>query len=176
MVKTKSVESKYLAFLDIDGVLTSNRVHVAHNAADAMWKRFDPVAIDFLNYMHDTYDVEFVIMSTWALGCDPKNTSNEHWVHACFASAGFRGKIASPWKVNAEDIVLGGLNARAYAVKNYLEQCANFIDDFILFDDTQYDFDKILGKKRLVRTDSNDGLLFKHMLRAKAIMGNWKKK
>ncbi len=168
---------KYLAFLDIDGVLTSNRVHVAHNSADMMWQRFDPVAIDFLNFMHDTYDVEFVIMSTWARGCDVKDPSVEHWVRATFASAGFRGMIARPWKTDPDNIVLAkGLHYRAYAVKDYLDNFGQDIDDFILFDDTHYDFDRILGKKRLVKTCPDNGLLFKHMLHAKSIMGNWNKK
>lgn len=168
---------KYLVFLDIDGVFTSNRVHVAHNAVDAMWQRLDPVAVDFMNYIYDTYNVEFVIMSTWAHDCDIKNPTIEHWVRACFASAGFRGYFARPWKVDPDNIVLAkGLHDRAYAVKDYLDNFGHDVDDFILFDDTHYDFDRILGKKRLVKTDADNGLLFKHMMKAKSIMGNWKKK
>ena len=49
---------KYLVFLDIDGVFTSSRVHYAHNASYDMWHRFDPVAIDFMNKIHDRYPVE----------------------------------------------------------------------------------------------------------------------
>ena len=57
-------ERKYLVFLDIDGVFTSSRVHYAHNAVFNIWHRFDPVAVDFMNKIHDKYPVEFVLIST----------------------------------------------------------------------------------------------------------------
>ena len=56
------MERKYLVFLDIDGVFTSSRVHYAHNAVYKMWHRFDPVAVDFMNKIHDKYPVEFVLI------------------------------------------------------------------------------------------------------------------
>lgn len=130
---------KYLVLLDIDGVFTSNRVHVAHNAVDSMWQRLDIVVVDFMNYIHDTYNAEFVIMSTWARGCDVKNPMIEHWVRACFASAGFRGQFARPWKTDPDNIVLTkGLHDRAYAVKDYLDNFGHDVDDFILFDEAQF--------------------------------------
>ena len=49
--------AKYLVFLDIDGVFTSSRVHAAHNASYDSWHLFDPVAIDFMNRIHDTHPV-----------------------------------------------------------------------------------------------------------------------
>jgi hypothetical protein len=170
----------YLVFLDIDGVFTSHRVHTAHNASEcSMWQKFDPVAVDFTNMIHDTYPVKFVVMSTWKNGLDENDPTVSHWARSAFANAGFRGVLADPWKTdpgNDPKYQTPALHDRAHQVKDYLKEYAPDVDDFILFDDTRYQFEQVLGKKRLVWTDSQDGLLFKHMLNAKSIMGNWKKK
>jgi hypothetical protein len=65
---------------------------------------------------------------------------------------------------------------RGNEVKDYLENFGTDVEDFILFDDNRYRFKEILGKQRLVWTDATDGLLHKHMLNAKSLMGNWEKK
>ncbi len=170
------MERKYLIFLDIDGVFTSNRVHYAHNAEYKLWARFDPVAVDFMNKIHDTYPVEFVLMSTWKNGLRSDDQMVEHWVRAAFANSGFRGDFASPWKTDPDNFAVQKRWDRGNEVKDYLENFATDVDDFVLFDDNQYRFNEILGKKRLVRTDHDNGLLHKHMLHATSLMGNWAKK
>lgn len=159
--------AKYLVFLDIDGVFTSNRVHIAHNGEYEMWSKFDPIAIDFMNYIHDTYPVEFVLMSSWR---NLLGDISSHVMFACFASAGFRGMFANQWKTS------NNARWRGEQVKEYLDQYGQDIEDYILFDDDDEYFEKYLQTKRLIRTDANDGLLFKHMLKAKSLMGNWEKK
>ena len=170
------MERKYLIFLDIDGVFTSNRVHYAHNAEYKLWARFDPVAVDFMNKIHDTYPVEFVVMSTWKNNLRNDDHMIEHWVRAAFANSGFRGDFASPWKTDPDDFSHMKKWDRGDQVKDYLENFATDVEDFVLFDDNQYRFNEILGKKRLVRTDPDNGLLHKHMLHATSLMGNWEKK
>jgi len=167
---------KYLVFLDIDGVFTSNRVHLAHNADFNMWHRFDPVAVDFMNKIHDTYPVEFVLMSTWKNHLKNDDTNIQHWVRSAFGNSGFRGTIATPWKTDPDNFAIMKKWDRGDEVKNYLETFATDIEDYILFDDNSYNFEKALGKKRLVRTDSDNGLLHKHMLNALSLLGQWKKK
>lgn len=166
---------KYLVFLDIDGVFTSSRVHYAHAASYDMWHRFDPVAVDFMNRIHDRYEVEFVLISTWKNYIDVKSNQMEHWVRAAFGNSGFRGQFAAPWKTDPEEtwINKGHRYTRAYEIKDYLAGYATDIDDYIIFDDNDYDFKKVLGKGRLVRTDPENGLLFKHMKNAQSIMGTW---
>jgi len=171
------MDRKYLVFLDIDGVFTSSRVHTAHNAhGNPMWQRFDPVAVDFMNYIHDTYPVEFVLMSTWKNHLKSDDTMIEHWVRSAFANSGFRGLIAKPWKTDPDNFAVMKRWDRGNEVKDYLENFGADVEDFILFDDNQYRFKEILGKQRLVRTDADNGLLHKHMLNAKSIMGNWEKR
>lgn len=168
---------KYLVLLDIDGVFASHRVHVAHNAYQAaMWQRFDPVAVDFMNYIHDTYPVEFCVMSTWKKGLRNDDVMVEHWVRSAFANSGFRGLFASPWKTDPNNLASTNNWDRAHEVKDYLENYGDDVDDFLLFDDDRHRFKDVLGKNRLVLTDSTDGLLFKHMLNAKSMMGNWEKR
>ena len=168
---------KYLVLLDIDGVFTSSRVNTAHNASYDMWHRFDPVAIDFMNKIHDTYPVEFVIMSTWKNYIDAKSYMMEHWVRSAFGNSGFRGQFAKPWKTDPDElwIVRKGF-VRGSEVREYLDTYATDVLDFILFDDNSYNFDRALGKKRLIRTDPDNGLLYKHMQKAQSIMGQWDKK
>ena len=170
------MKRKYLVFVDIDGVLTSSRVHYAHNATYEMWARFDPIAIDFFNKIHDTYPVEFVLMTTWKNHLDVKNVGILHWIQAAFANSGFRGKLANPWKTDPRDQSYLNRWDRAHEVLYYLNEYGLDIEDYILFDDNAYQFNTILPKKRLIRTDPENGILYKHMKNAQSIMGNWTNK
>jgi len=169
-------DRKYLVFLDIDGVFTSERVHATYTGGHDMWCKFDPVAIEFMNWIHDTYPVEFCLMSTWKNNLRNDDENIEHWVNAAFANSGFRGKIAKPWKTDPDNFAVMKKWDRAHEVKDYLENFGPDIVDFILFDDNRYRFNEILGIKRLVQTSHSDGLLYKHMMNAKSIMGNWEKR
>jgi hypothetical protein len=169
---------KYLVFLDIDGVFTSSRVHTAHNASFDMWHRFDPVAVDFMNRIHDTYPVEFVLISTWKnyLRNDDNQVSN--WVWAAFGNSGFRGEFSTLWKTDPDNLWPNKPTpyTRAHEIRDYLSEYATDVEDYIIFDDNDYGFERVLGKKRLIRTDPDNGLLHKHMLNAMSIMGTWTKK
>lgn len=172
--------NKYLAFLDIDGVLCSHRVQVAFGG-DGFWTRFDPVAIDYLNTLHDRFDIGFVICSTWKNSLDTDDTTIEHWVRSAFQNSGFRGNINRPWKTNPENKTwshseLSSRDQRPTEVKMYLEEYGHFIDDYIIFDDDSYNYKEVLGKSRQVKPDQNNGLLFKHILNAESLVGVWDKK
>lgn len=169
---------KYLVFLDIDGVFTSNRVHLSHNAVYDVWHRFDPVAVDFMNKIHDTYPVDFVLISTWKDHLDTSDNSIIHWIRAAFANSGFRGNLAGFWKTDPlnEGLTKPKPYTRAHEIRDYLKEIASDVEDYIIFDDNDYDFKKVLGKSRLVKTHDEDGLLTKHMKNALSIMGTWKKK
>jgi hypothetical protein len=164
---------KHLVFLDIDGVLTSPRVYYSKERnADDKWESLDPVAVDFFNKIHHRYRVEFVIMSTWKDHLSSTDTNILHWVKSTFRSSGFDGKFASPWKTNPDNKMYFS-HHRGNEVRDYLDQYAGDIDDFILFDDNQYNFKDALGVKRLIRTDHENGLTYKNMKDAFAMMGKW---
>ncbi|EPX76761.1 HAD domain-containing protein [Salipiger mucosus] len=168
----------YLVFLDFDGVLAHKRVHLAGGAGYSdhynKWSKFDPVAIDFFNRIHDTYlDVRFVIMSSWKSTADIHDEYTEHVFQSMLRNAGFRGALGDPWKTNPYNEAGLDRDDRAIQVKDYLVNKAPYAQDFILFDDNRFRFKEVLGKGRLVQTSENDGLLSKHMLDALSIMGHW---
>jgi hypothetical protein len=176
-LEADKVSRKYLVFLDIDGVFTSARVNIAHNASYEMWHRFDPVAIDFMNKIHDMHEVEFVLMSTWKNYIDVSSFQVEHWIKAAFGNSGFKGQFAAPWKTDPKESWINNAGMmRGDEVRMYLDEYGTDVDDFIMFDDNRYNFKEALGKNRLVWTDSDDGLLFKHMRIAQSMMGTWDKK
>lgn len=167
---------KYLAFLDIDGVFTSNRVQYASANPNDMWNKFDPIAVDFMNKLHDRVDdLHFVLISTWKEYLREADEQTSHWIIAAFRNAGFRGEFASPWKTNPENFPRfyeRGMT-RANEIKEYLEVYAPNNLDYIIFDDNNYGFDTVLGKKRWVHTDEQNGLLWKHQQHAMSIVGQW---
>ena len=160
---------KYLVFLDIDGVFTSLRAQLASLNSGEMWSTFDPVAINFMNWIHDRYPVEFVLISTWKQGLGDSLIMG-HWVLSAFRNAGFDGTFHS--RMWTDDYRSVG-KTRAHEIQEFLQLYGKDITDFIIFDDNDYDFKQILGKNRLIRTDANEGILSKHMLDARSMMGTW---
>lgn len=161
----------YYVFLDIDGVLTSKRVQTSNPVYD-MWAQFDPIAVQFFNWIHDTYtDVQFVLSTTWKE--QVSGLMEYHWIQSSFRNAGFRGVFAKDWKTNIKDDSDLYKQDRAIQVKDYLDNHSH--EDYIIFDDTPYQFSSVL-KGRLILTNPSDGLLSKHMANAKSIMGTWKRK
>lgn len=167
---------KYIVFVDFDGVLTSTRQYLAHyKPAYKMWATFDPVAIEFFNRIHYTYDdVSFVWTTSWRNYVNVGDIS-KHNLYSMWYNAGFRGKFGDPWKVNPDDQRDLNLNhaARAEEIKHYLENFAPDCKDYLIFDDNDYDFNRILSKKRFIKTDPDNGILYKHMKNALSIMGTW---
>ena len=103
----------------------------------------------------------------------PMDAMTLHWAYSMWYSAGFRGLFAKDWKVNMEDnAALHG--SRDVEIKNYL--ASHEIEDFIIFDDSDYGFNRTLGKKRFIKTSPEDGILTRHMMNAWSLMGNWEKK
>lgn len=175
----KLENTNYLAFLDIDGVFTSARVQFGGPNPHDMWNRFDPVAVDFMNRLHDRVDgLKFVLISTWKENLSMNETMNIQWILAAFRNAGFRGDFFYPWKTNPyndKELQKPGMN-RADEIKDYLANYGTGIRDFIIFDDNDYGFDKVLGKKRFIRTDPENGMLLRHMKDALSLVGNWLEK
>ena len=166
---------KYIAFLDIDGVFTSTRVQLASLNHMSIWDTFDPIAINFMNRLHHQIDdISFVLISTWKNGLDRHDVFLSHWVQSAFRNAGFDGQLGDPWKTNPENAT--HFTNRAFEIKNYLEKHSPQNKDYIIFDDNDYAFERVLGRKRLIKTNGDDGLLHKHMLNALALVGTWDKK
>lgn len=167
---------KYLIFLDFDGVLTSARMEFPHVKSEyEMMTRFDPNSIAFLNRIHETYeDVYFVWTTTWRNGVENDNIMSQHWAYSMFNNAGFTGTFGKPWKVNPDDDM--DTNYRPQEIKHYLKEYAPYHKDYMIIDDTDYGFNDVLGKKRFIKTDPDNGMLLKHMKNAWSLTGNWDRK
>ena len=168
----------YYIFVDFDGVLASNRISFAnthHADSYPIWSKLDPTVMEFFNKIHIKYkDVRFVWTTTWRNGM-----SNEqhtlHWAYSMWYSAGFKGLFANEWRVNSvDDARMYG--DRALEIKEYLEGPGMDYKDYIIIDDSDYGFNRVLGKKRFVKTSSEDGMLFSHMLNIWSMTGEWEKK
>lgn len=160
---------KYACFLDIDGVLTSNRAQFAN---PGMWTRFDPVAIEYLNSLHFKYDITFVVTSSWKDFLPMNDTRIFLWVESAFRSSGFGGKIDyKNWKTDDLKHLISGSDYRAKEIRDFVTR--HEIEDYIIFDDSDFEYDEILGRKRFIKTDSDDGMLFRHMLEADQIVREW---
>lgn len=168
---------RYVVFLDIDGVFTSDRVQLGHTCEKhKMWDKFDPVAVDFMNTLDHKYNVEFVLSSTWKNKLDVNDTWIYHWMNSSFRNAGFRGVFPWPrWKTNPRNEEYQGFNDRAKEIMDYLEEFGPY-DDYLIFDDTNYMFNETLPKKRWIRTDSENGLAVKQMKNVLSLVGEWEKK
>ena len=168
--------AKYLAFLDIDGVFTSARAQFASaNNAD-LWNVFDPVGVAFMNRLHDRVDsLKFVLISTWKENLYMTENMNIHWITTAFRNAGFRGDFYEPWKTNPDNNskFYKVWQSRSNEIKEYLELYASEIKDYIIFDDNDYNFNQVLGKKRHIRTDSDNGIQLRHMKDAMSLIGSW---
>lgn len=167
--------TKYIVFLDIDGVFTSNRVQFASQNSSDIWNKFDPVAVEFMNKIDHKYkNVKFCLISTWKNGLKTDDIMTEHWMLTAFRNAGFTGNFTTPWKTNPDNF--DKFPTRANEILDFNNTFYPNIEDFIIFDDNDYGFKRILGKSRLIRTDANNGLLFKHMKDANSMMGMWEEK
>lgn len=168
---------KYIVFVDFDGVLTTARQHFAQPTPPQsyeIWATFDPVTMEFFNKIHNTFeDVKFVWTTSWRNNVVEGLMLN-HILYSMWYNAGFRGHFGEPWRVNP-DCVTSLYSLRATEIADYLEKYTD-CDDYIIFDDTDYNFNNVLQKKRFIKTDPDNGLLFKQMKNAWSIMGQWERK
>lgn len=173
--KYEKPKAKYIVFLDIDGVLTSQRAQYASANPTDMWNVFDSVAVSFLNKIHDKFeDVYFVLVSTWKNYLRTDDQMIFHWMQSSFRNAGFRGEFWEPWKTNPDNLTK--YPSRAHEMKDYMEMYTPDLVDYIVIDDNDYGFEEVLRKKRHIKTDPINGMLLRHMHDAMSLMGTWKEK
>ena len=174
----------YIVFLDIDGVFTSERYATAldqnRQQPDEYWSSFDPVAVQFMNTLARRYPVRFVLISTWKTGLavDPPGSLLTGpgamaylFMLAAFRNAGFEGLFHPIWKTNPDNSV--NYPDRAIEIKDWLRENGSTIKDYLIFDDNDYGFERVLGVKRWIKTSTTEGLLLPAMRNAKSITGTW---
>jgi len=163
-------------FLDIDGVLTSARVYRSQpKDSYKMWTQFDPIAVQFLNRIHENKPVEFVFSSTWT-NWKSSDPMYRHLMESALRNAGFTGNLAEKWVI-PDPIAQEGKQPpqRGRRICQYMSNVeGQFSNDFIAFDDDYHDFRETLAKKNYVITDPQEGMLTKHMKKAMSLIGDWR--
>ena len=62
-----------IIFLDIDGVLNSERYYITVDRDRAGWNRFDPKVVSFIKKLIEELSVKLVISSSWRFGAFPQS-------------------------------------------------------------------------------------------------------
>lgn len=142
-------------FLDIDGVLTSERTALAGPSTTA-WRQFDPVAVNFFNVLAErNLDLHFVISSQWRLIFNKEALCNMLRV------GGFAGHLASPHERTPE---LKG-STRGAEINAWLNTYSTLfsVKKYLIIDQAHERFlpDQ---RKNLILTDDNNGLSYQNML------------
>ena len=141
--------SNYI-FLDIDGVLTSARLHVATRKT-GVWSAFDPVAVSFLEKLVVKWPAEIIISSTW------RNLFTKDQFNMLFGNSNLANYFHQVWKTP----ILGG--ARGLDINAWLSAHGGKEAVYIILDDNSDFLPE--QKHRLVQTDAEEGMLSKHYSR-----------
>lgn len=146
-----------IIFLDIDGVLTSARVHVAEDTR-GMWSVFDRHAVQFLNRIAEEWAAEYVVSSTW------RKLVNEQDLKFMLNNAGWRGTFHVNWATPVFNSGRRGEEIEAWMQTYYPDILP---ENYIILDDDADMLEHHMD--RLVRTDPEDGMLFRHYQQIKRL-------
>ncbi len=144
-----------ILFLDIDGVLTSGRVHLAYRKG-GIWTDFDPIGVSALLKVCET-GVKLVISSTWRKFPDHlwrEMEKNDLKQYVYFPD----------WKTTdlGYNPATGSDYQRGDEIKEYLGRHPE-IDSYRILDDNS-DMDALPSKK-LILTDGENGITTQNILK-----------
>jgi hypothetical protein len=149
-----------IIFLDIDGVLISNRTEYAARYGYNHPHNFDAMAIGMLNYMSSSYDVEFVISSSWRR-LQPYGIVKDY-----LKEAGFNGIFHNDWATPAKLSDRHRGDEIAEWIQDQNEEGFDYMG-YVIIDDacvraSQQDYH--------VQTDPKEGFLFEHLVQCNKIL------
>lgn len=139
---------KNYIFLDIDGVLTSTRVHLAAGKR-GIWASFDPVAVSFLEKICNKWPAEIIISSTWRA-----MFQRHDWDHL-FGLSNLENYIHQQWRTGHA----GG--DRPEEVSDWLRDHGGSEYNYLILDDSHYQWTDE-QKGHLILTAANDGMQWHH--------------
>lgn len=151
-----------IIFLDIDGVLNSSRVYASGFTRPYDWDgcylhkeaaKFDPIAVGLINQLAKKADAKIVISSAWR---------QDHSVVDLRALLTI-GRLAVE-RIIDKTIHMHG-DQRGLEVKEWLDR--HDVDKYVIFDDG-CDF---LPGQMLIRTDNDDGFVWRHYKQACEVFG-----
>jgi hypothetical protein len=144
--------SDKIIFLDIDGVLCTQRTVYASEAA--MWRELDTVAIRMLNKIALKTSAKFVLSSTWR-----KLQNDPTFLHTC----GFIGQFHRDWRTGNSS---SGFRGREVA--EWLREHEGEWERYAILDDSTDFYDYMLPV--FVRTCTDNGLLAEHYVKLLALL------
>lgn len=164
-------------FLDFDGVLNSERTHMAYGMYGPKFNRpgysynpglideplLDEVAVGLLRRLIEDTDTKIVISSSW----------REH-----YTLEAFKGMFEHYYKWQNAPIIdftsiypsLTGQNFRGNEITEWLDEHPE-VTNFIVLDDNPVRLPKPNNKK-FIQTCKDNGFQLKHFQKAKSILGN----
>lgn len=148
-----------LIFLDMDGVICTDRAHYSQGEDPNIWHNssLDREGIGLLNRLADDYDATYVLSSTWRTHYDQK------WMEDHLRKFGWTGKFHKNWatpKLNA---------SRGEQILCWLKQEDEGHDPFVIFDDmSKLNFRTL--EANFIETDASNGISFQDYIKARKIL------
>ena len=157
--KLNSPPRNRVVFLDIDGVLVTDRAHytINNSVRNEPMMVFDPIGIKLLNNLCLKYYLSVVFCSTWRHKYDLKTILRTHGF-----TGNFHEDINTPLggKFSATDT-----QNRGFQIEDWLEEHQE-VSVYIIFDDLP--LNGYVGHH--ICTDYNDGILSSHYLEAISLL------
>lgn len=148
-----------IIFLDIDGVLNSRRTEFGIQKTISNPNGWDPVAIRMLNYIAKSFQVLFVISSTWRT-LIPEGLCVEY-----LTQMGFNGEFHDRWKTPNFNCPF----SRGMEINRWFEDCPNeYYTGYVIIDDSSAILEK--QKDYHVHVDQHEGFLYGDMVQAIRIL------
>lgn len=152
-----------IIFLDIDGVLASERIDAIRGSGRRIHHEFDPVAIELLNDLCHEHQAQVVICSTWADSY--KGEKARENLLDYFKAAGFTGDFHADWRV--EDVSPEG---RGLSIPRWCEQHGLSADNVVIIDDHVSSLFPREYLSRVSVTDKRNGMTVESYQLAKLLL------
>lgn len=161
--------NRYL-FLDIDGVLNSQRTVFAYNkivhsnlvkyridSNEPLASMFDPISVGLLKLAQEMLGFKIVISSTW------KHHLSVDEFHLIFADYGWDTKDIIIGKTGSEPVI------RGKQIKQWMDSYAKYPSEYCILDDST---DMMVAQEKFfVQTNINDGLDWEAFLKIFRVFG-----
>lgn len=144
-----------IIFLDIDGVLNSEKYYRSVDRKRKNWNRFDPKVVGFIKRLVEEFSAKIVISSTWRFGA-VKMLNDE------LTKSGLKKYLHKDWKTPQVYP-----SHRGTEIKMWLDNHSEVVNYLILDDD-----DSLLEEQvqNFVRTDLKNGMQEEHLGKAAEIL------
>lgn len=151
-------------FLDIDGVLTSARVHIAYGDK-GIWHRFDPAAVEFFGRILRDTGASLVISSTWRRGNDREGMIRDLLQGGGPAAQPMVDALHQDWSTPVH-----GYPSRGAEIAAWLSAHPDVTGYLIVDDDSD-----MLAEQRpnFIQTHYHDGILTDHYLAIRKHVAGW---